>query len=112
MFDLLTLAEQAQVHHRNAISHAPGSRGVRDFLREALRVIKVATDLMRGLIRALFWYRTEHLSVFGLQDRGKAGLRRAYSRYSALQQLARGRRRRMILTDLDSLTNCRRQTQK
>ena len=36
--DLQTLAEQAHVH-RNTISRAPGSRGVQDFLREALRVI-------------------------------------------------------------------------
>jgi hypothetical protein len=62
--DLQTLAEQAHVH-RNTISRAPGSRGVQDFLREALRVIKAATDLTGDLNRALFWYRTEPLSVFG-----------------------------------------------
>ncbi len=45
--DLQMLAEQAHVH-RNTISRAPGSRGVQDFLREAL-----------------FWYRNEPLSVFG-----------------------------------------------
>ena len=42
--DLQTLAEQAHVH-RNTIACAPASRGVQDFLREALRVIKAATDL-------------------------------------------------------------------
>lgn len=42
--DLQTLVELAHVH-RNTISRAPGSRGVQDFLREALRVIKAATDL-------------------------------------------------------------------
>lgn len=62
--DLQTLAEQAHVH-RNTISRAPGSRGVQDFLREALRVIKAATDLNGDLNRALFWYRNEPLSVFG-----------------------------------------------
>jgi hypothetical protein len=62
--DLQTLAEQAHVH-RNTISRAPGSRGVQDFLREALRIIKAATDLTGDLNRALFWYRTEPLSVFG-----------------------------------------------
>lgn len=62
--DLRTLAEQAHVH-RNTISRAPGSRGVQDFLREALRVIKAATDLNGDLNRALFWYRNEPLSVFG-----------------------------------------------
>ena len=62
--DLQTLAEQAHVH-RNTISRAPGSRDVQDFLREALRIIKAATDLTGDLHRALFWYRTEPLSVFG-----------------------------------------------
>lgn len=62
--DLQTLAEQAHVH-RNTISRAPGSRGVQDFLREALRVIKAATDLSGDLNKALFWYRNEPLSVFG-----------------------------------------------
>lgn len=62
--DLQTLAEQAHVH-RNTISRAPGSRGVQDFLREALRVIKAATDMNGDLNNALFWYRNEPLSVFG-----------------------------------------------
>lgn len=62
--DLQTLAEQAHVH-RNTISRAPGSRGVQDFLREAMRVIKPATDLNGDLNKALFWYRNEPLSVFG-----------------------------------------------
>ena len=62
--DMQTLAEQAHVH-RNTISRAPGSRGVQDFLREALRVIKAATDLNGDLNKALFWYRNEPLSVFG-----------------------------------------------
>ncbi len=62
--DLQTLAEQAHVH-RNTITRAPGSRGVQDFLREALRVIKAATDLNGDLNNALFWYRNEPLSVFG-----------------------------------------------
>jgi hypothetical protein len=62
--DLQTLAEQAHVH-RNTISRAPNSRGVQSFLREALRVIKAATDLNGDLNKALFWYRNEPLSVFG-----------------------------------------------
>jgi hypothetical protein len=61
--DLQTLAEQAHVH-RNTISRAPTSRGVQDFLREALRVIKAATDLNGNLGRAVFWYRNEPLSAF------------------------------------------------
>jgi hypothetical protein len=62
--DLQTLAEQAHVH-RNTISRAPASRGVQDFLREALRVIRAATDLSGDLNKALFWYRNEPLAVFG-----------------------------------------------
>jgi hypothetical protein len=62
--DLQTLAEQAHVH-RNTIARAPGSRGVQDFLRQAVRVIKAATDLNGNLHRALFWYRNEPLSAFG-----------------------------------------------
>ena len=61
--DLETLAEQAHVH-RSTISRAPASRGVQDFLREALRAIKAATDLNGDLHRALFWYRNEPLSMF------------------------------------------------
>jgi hypothetical protein len=61
--DLQTLADQAHVH-RNTISRAPNSRGVQDFLREALRIIKAATDLTGDIHRALFWYRTEPLAVF------------------------------------------------
>ena len=63
-FDLQALAEQAHVHS-NTIIHAPGSRGVQQFLREALRVIKAATDLNGDLNKALFWYRTKPLSGFG-----------------------------------------------
>jgi hypothetical protein len=62
--DLQMLAKQAHVH-RNTITRAPGSRGVQDFLREALRIIKAATDLNGDLNKALFWYRHEPLSVFG-----------------------------------------------
>ena len=61
--DLQMLAEQAHVH-RNTITRAPGSRGVQEFLREALRIIKAATDLNGDLNKALFWYRNEPLSVF------------------------------------------------
>jgi hypothetical protein len=61
--DIQTLAEQAKVH-RNTITRAPGSKGVQDYLREALRVIKAANDLSGDLAKALFWYRNEPLSVF------------------------------------------------
>lgn len=61
--ELQTLAEQAHVH-RNTINRAPNSRGVQEFLREALRIIKAATELTGDINRALFWYRTEPLGTF------------------------------------------------
>lgn len=64
--DLQTLADQAHVH-RNTIARAPASRGVQDFLRQALRVIKAATDLSGDVDKALFWYRNEPLSAFGFK---------------------------------------------
>ena len=68
--DLQTLAEQAHVH-RNTIARAPASRGVQDFLRQALRVIKAAADLNGDLHKALFWYRNEPLSAFGYKTAEK-----------------------------------------
>lgn len=62
--DLQTLAEQARVH-RNTVSRAPNSKAIQDFLRQAVRVIKAATDLTGDLRRALFWYRAEPLAAFG-----------------------------------------------
>jgi hypothetical protein len=62
--DLQTLADQAHVH-RNTISRAPSSQGVQRFLRDALRVIKAATDLSGDVGKALFWYRNDPLSTFG-----------------------------------------------
>jgi hypothetical protein len=62
--DLQTLAAQAHVH-RNTISRAPSSASVQHFLREALRVIRAATDLSGDVDRALFWYRNEPLQPFG-----------------------------------------------
>jgi len=62
--DIQTLAAQAHVH-RNTISRAPASEGVQRFLREALRVIRAATDLSGDVDRALFWYRNEPLQAFG-----------------------------------------------
>ena len=62
--DLQTLAEQAGVH-RNTVSRAPASASVQRFLREAVRVIRAATDLNGDVDRALFWYRNEPLQPFG-----------------------------------------------
>src|SRR5690348_2422448 len=64
--DLQTLAKQAGVH-RNTLSRMPASESVQRFLREALRVIRAATDTHGCVRQALFWYRNEPLSAFGYQ---------------------------------------------
>ena len=58
--DLQTLAQQAHVH-RNTLCRQPGSESVQRFLRDALRVIRAATDISGDVGRALFWYRNEPL---------------------------------------------------
>lgn len=64
--DLQTLAAQAHVH-RNTLTRSPASETVQRFLREALRVIRAATDISGDVNRALFWYRNEPLAPFGYQ---------------------------------------------
>jgi hypothetical protein len=62
--DLQTLAAQAHVH-RNTLTRSPASEGIQRFLREAVRVIRAATDLSGDVNRATFWYRNEPLAPFG-----------------------------------------------
>ena len=61
--DLQTLAAQARVH-RNTLNRAPASAGVQRYLREAVRVIRAATDLSGDVEQAIFWYRNEPLQPF------------------------------------------------
>ena len=61
--DPQTLAAQAHVH-LSTLNHAPASESVQRFLREALRVIRAATDLSMDVGKALFWYRNEPLQPF------------------------------------------------
>jgi len=61
--DMQTLAKQAGVH-RNTLSRTPASESVQRFLREALRVIRAATDCYGCVKQALYWYRNEPLSEF------------------------------------------------
>lgn len=61
--DLQTLAAQARVH-RNTLNRAPSSAGVQRYLREAVRVIRAATDLSGEVDQAIFWYRNEPLQPF------------------------------------------------
>lgn len=61
--DLQTLAAQAHVH-RNTVTRAPASPGLQSFLREAVRVIRAASDLCGDVDQAIFWYRNEPLQPF------------------------------------------------
>ncbi|ARK45912.1 DUF2384 domain-containing protein [Burkholderia pseudomallei] len=61
--DMQTLARLAHVH-RNTLSRLAGSESVQQYLREALRIIRAATDISGDLQRALFWYRNAPLPVF------------------------------------------------
>lgn len=61
--DMQTLARLAHVH-RNTISRLAGSESVQKFLREALRIIRAATDVSGDVQSSLFWYRNEPLPTF------------------------------------------------
>lgn len=62
--DMQTLARLAHVH-RNIISRLPGAESVQKYLRDALRVIRAATDISGDVRSTLFWYRNEPLPTFG-----------------------------------------------
>jgi hypothetical protein len=85
--DLQTLADQAGVH-RNTVARSPGTRAVQDLMREALRVIKAASDLNGSVHDALFWYRNEPLGDFG---------------YKSAERLVAERRADDLLRYIDSL---------
>ncbi|HEM7799527.1 DUF2384 domain-containing protein [Burkholderia cenocepacia] len=61
--DMRTLARLAHVH-RNTISRRPGAESVQKYLRDALRVIRAATDISGDVRSTLFWYRNEPLPTF------------------------------------------------
>lgn len=61
--DVQTLAAQAHVH-RNTVRRAPTSPSIQHYLREALRVIRVAFDISGDVEGAIFWYRNVPLPPF------------------------------------------------
>lgn len=61
--DFQTLAIQAHVH-RNTIRRAPTSASIQHYLREAVRVIRVAINVSGDVEGAIFWYRNTPLSPF------------------------------------------------
>jgi len=61
--DFQSLAADARVH-RNTISRAPGSEAVQKYLRDALAVIRAATDTSGTVEKALYWFRNNPLPTF------------------------------------------------
>jgi hypothetical protein len=68
--DLEALAKQAHVHP-NALTSKPGTEALQHFLRDALRVLKAATDLCGDLNKALSWYRSQPLRPFNNMTPGQ-----------------------------------------
>lgn len=61
--DLQALAADAHVH-RVTLSRAQGSEKLQAFLRQALQVLRAATDISGDFQQALFWFRNEPISAF------------------------------------------------
>lgn len=61
--DVKELASQAHVH-RNTVTRAPESENLQRFIREAVRVVRAAVDIVGDVDQAIFWYRNEPLPVF------------------------------------------------
>jgi uncharacterized protein (DUF2384 family) len=58
------LAELAHVH-RNTLRRMPKSPQLQKYLRESIRVLAAATDLVGSASKAAFWYRNQPISDFG-----------------------------------------------
>jgi hypothetical protein len=61
--DLQTLADLAHVH-RDTLTEMPASKHVQKYMRQALRVLRVAFDLSGDIHKATSWYRYESLAPF------------------------------------------------
>lgn len=61
--DKQRLAELAHVH-RNTVGRMPKSPQLQKYLRESIRVLAAATDLVGSASKATFWYRNQPLSDF------------------------------------------------
>ncbi|MGJ7460585.1 DUF2384 domain-containing protein [Halomonas sp. MA07-2] len=61
--DLQALASDAHVH-RVTLSRAQGSEKLQGFLREALQVLRAATDINGDFRVALFWFRNVPIDAF------------------------------------------------
>jgi uncharacterized protein (DUF2384 family) len=61
--DKQRLAELAHVH-RNTVRRMPKSPQLQKYLRESIRVLAAASDLVGSASKAAFWYRNQPLSDF------------------------------------------------
>jgi hypothetical protein len=57
------LAQLAHVH-RATVSEAPTNARLQGFMREALRVLSAAFDVVRDRERAIYWYRNAPIPEF------------------------------------------------
>jgi uncharacterized protein (DUF2384 family) len=61
--DTQTLATKARVH-RNTITRAPDTESVQSYLRESIRVLCAATDIVGSVEKAIFWFKNNPLPAF------------------------------------------------
>lgn len=62
-FDMQSLASAAHVH-RNTVTRAPESETVQRYLRESIRVVRAATDVVHSIEKAIYWYRNHPIPIF------------------------------------------------
>jgi uncharacterized protein (DUF2384 family) len=88
--DMQTLAAKAHVH-RNTISRAPDAESVQGHLRESVRVMRAAVDIVGSVEKAIFWFKNNPLPTFDYktpQDLVSEGRTEALIRY--IQSLQAG----------------------
>lgn len=61
--DMQTLATKAHVH-RNTLSRAPEAESVQRYLRESVRAMRAAVDVVGSVEQAIFWYKNNPLPTF------------------------------------------------
>ena len=61
--DMQTLAAQAHVH-RNTVRLAPDSEAIQSYLRDAVRVLRAATDSCGSIEKAIYWFKNHPLPTF------------------------------------------------
>lgn len=88
--DMQTLAAKAHVH-RNTLRRAPEAESVQRYLRDSVRVIRAAVDVVGSVEQAIFWYKNNPVPTFDYktpQDLVSEGRTDALIRY--IQSLQAG----------------------